>query len=226
MKGRDFTTLPLAHYITLMRSARIPRPLSYQTGAVARVLRRGNTGLPLLYRRGYTSTATNLAPADPTDIIVQPSKIINQIKDLNLKVSERAASRLSQINKDSHEILKVGIESGGCHGFQYTLQLIPESKLDLVTGLMKEETSKDAQTVAKETEEADEFDDEANAKLTIYELEDNTGKVAIDPKSLKVLNNTVLTYTKELIGSSFKISGGSMKSSCGCGSSFDVDVEA
>lgn len=215
-----------------MQATRMMRGLTWQARGIVRTLPgavgRASTRPPLtqymrtgrLGQRGYASTATNLSAADPTEVLVQPSRIVNQIKDLNLSVSERAASRLSQINRDSHEVLKVGIESGGCHGFQYTLQLIPESQLDLQTGLMK--GGEDAAT-AKAAE--DEFEDAENAKLTIYELNDSTGKVAIDPQSLKILNNTVLTYTKELIGSSFKISGGSLKSSCGCGSSFDVDVE-
>lgn len=170
---------------------------------------------PIAYKIGRRYLA-NLETLDPSEKLVTPSKIINKINELNLSISDRAASRLSQIYKDSQEILKVGIESGGCHGFQYTLQLIPETNVDLSTGEMKE--TKDAAA------EKDEFDDDANSKMTIFEVSDNSGKVVIDPKSLKILNNTVLTYTKELIGSSFKISGGNLKSSCGCGSSFDVEV--
>lgn len=163
--------------------------------------------------------ATNAEELDPTEKLIKPSKIINRINDLNLGISERAASRLAQIYRDSQEVLKIGIESGGCHGFQYTLQLIPESKVDVTTGIMKE-----VKSTEKENDATDEFEDDADAKLTIYELNDDTGKVIIDPKSLKILNNTILTYTKELIGSSFKISGGDLKSSCGCGSSFDIEV--
>ncbi|SMN18136.1 similar to Saccharomyces cerevisiae YPR067W ISA2 Protein required for maturation of mitochondrial and cytosolic Fe/S proteins [Maudiozyma saulgeensis] len=169
-----------------------------------------------LIRRTY---ATNLEELGSSEKLVVPSKIINKIDDLNLGISERAASRLAQIYKDSQEVLKIGIESGGCHGFQYTLQLIPESKVDITAGVMKE-----LELSEKENEIKDEFEDGADSKLTIYELNEDTGKVIIDPKSLKILNNTILTYTKELIGSSFKISGGSLKSSCGCGSSFDVEV--
>ena len=172
---------------------------------------------PIAYKIGRRYV-TNLEALDSSEKLVTPSKIINKINELNLSISDRAASRLSQIYKDSQEVLKIGIESGGCHGFQYTLQLIPETNVDLSTGEMKE--TKDTAT----TTEKDEFDDDANSKVTIYEVNDNSGKVIIDPKSLKILNNTVLTYTKELIGSSFKISGGNLKSSCGCGSSFDVDV--
>ncbi|KAG0668582.1 hypothetical protein C6P45_004553 [Maudiozyma exigua] len=170
---------------------------------------------PIAYKIGRRYI-TNLETLDPSEKLITPSKIINKINELNLSISDRAASRLSQIYKDSQEVLKVGIESGGCHGFQYTLQLIPETQVDLSTGEMKGTTK---------TPEKDEFDDDANSKMTIFEVNENSGKVVIDPKSLKILNNTVLTYTKELIGSSFKISGGSLKSSCGCGSSFDVDVD-
>ncbi|XBW38191.1 hypothetical protein QEN19_003783 [Hanseniaspora menglaensis] len=46
--------------------------------------------------------------------------------------------------------------------------------------------------------------------------------VSIDSDSLALLNGTTLDFQRELIGSSFKIIGGNMKSSCGCGSSFDL----
>lgn len=78
-------------------------------------------------------------------------------------------------------------------------------------------------------EKEDEFDEDEFGEEEFGEDVDKlvivlpTGaKLCIDSKSLQILNGTNLTYTTELIGSSFKIEGGNMKSSCGCGSSFDV----
>ena len=50
-------------------------------------------------------------------------------------------------------------------------------------------------------------------------------KVVIDEPSLELLNGSNIDYTMELIGSQFKVTGiPGAKSSCGCGTSFDVAV--
>ncbi|SCU92373.1 LAMI_0E10022g1_1 [Lachancea mirantina] len=150
------------------------------------------------------------------DRCVKPFEVINGKPSLNLQITQRAADRLNEIYKGSKEVLRIMVESGGCHGFQYNLKLIN-----------KDLASSDTQTAPEKGNPEDEFEDEdefgAN-KDVVYVLADEGAEVVIDEKSLAVLNNTTLTYTSELIGSTFKITGGNMKSSCGCGSSFDVDV--
>ena len=141
-------------------------------------------------------------------ILIQPTRIINRIPDLNIQITQRAASRLNEIYKASNEVLKIGVESGGCHGFQYNLDLIPADQ-------SQQETKKNLD---------DEFA-ENNDKSVVYVMPPDGGKVIIDENSLKILNDTVLNYTTELIGSQFKIEDGNLKSSCGCGSSFDADVK-
>lgn len=154
--------------------------------------------------------------------LVQPAKVVNQSEGLNLLIDERAAWRLGQIFKDSKEVMRVTVESGGCHGFQYNLELIPGQTLDTETGILHESSDKGNQG---ETAEEDEFDvEEGPTRYIIYVLPNDGGKVIIDEKSLKILNNSVLTYTKELIGSSFKITSHKLKSRCGCGTSFDIDI--
>jgi len=44
--------------------------------------------------------------------------------------------------------------------------------------------------------------------------------VVVDKASLEMLKGSVVDYTQELIGSSFKITNPKTKSSCGCGISF------
>lgn len=131
--------------------------------------------------------------------MVKPKTVINSIPGFKLDFTARAASKLSKIYTDSNEILRIGVQSGGCHGFQYNLDLVPEN--------------------AKETNEVDEF--ASNLKQITYVMPDQ-GKVVIDEDSLKILNNATLNYTTELIGSQFKIENGELKSSCGCGTSFDI----
>jgi len=49
-------------------------------------------------------------------------------------------------------------------------------------------------------------------------------EVVMDQASLELLKGSTVDYTTELIGSQFKIVGNPRaKSSCGCGTSFDID---
>lgn len=89
--------------------------------------------------------------------------------------------------------------SGGCHGFQYLMSLEPSDKIDA-----------DEDTVF-ETDEAD---------------SQNKGiaKVVLDESSLELLKGSTVDFTTELIGSQFKIVGNPRAtSSCGCGTSFDIE---
>tara|TARA_Y100000590_G_scaffold66981_1_gene72587 strand:+ start:324 stop:641 length:318 start_codon:yes stop_codon:yes gene_type:complete len=45
-------------------------------------------------------------------------------------------------------------------------------------------------------------------------------KIVIDKSSLKMLEGSVVDFSKEMIGESFKINNPKTKSSCGCGISF------
>ncbi|KAL3228989.1 Iron-sulfur assembly protein 2 [Nakaseomyces bracarensis] len=149
--------------------------------------------------------------------IIEPVKVLNKPEGKQLKIDERAAQRLNDIYSDSKEVLRILVESGGCHGFQYNMKLVPESCINLSEGATKD--------AGQETTEADEFDEDGagTAKDVIFVVSENGGKVVIDETSLGILNNTTLKYTTELIGSTFKITDGNLKSSCGCGSSFDIE---
>ena len=63
------------------------------------------------------------------------------------------------------------------------------------------------------------FENEEVAK----ESGDYKAKVVMDEPSLELLKGSSVDYTMELIGSQFKVTGiPGAKSSCGCGTSFDV----
>lgn len=91
--------------------------------------------------------------------------------------------------------LRVAVESGGCHGFQYLMSLV---------------------STADASKEED----------TIFESDDGKGaKVVMDEPSLELLKGSKIDYTMELIGSQFKVTGiPGATSSCGCGSSFDIQA--
>lgn len=104
--------------------------------------------------------------------------------------------RLKEIMaKDSNPFLalRITVESGGCHGFQYLMSLVNVSSI-----------SSDDDTVF-------EASDEPGAR------------VVMDVPSLELLKGSKVDYTMELIGSQFKVVGNpAASSSCGCGTSFDI----
>ncbi|KAI9798927.1 MAG: hypothetical protein M1825_004940 [Sarcosagium campestre] len=115
---------------------------------------------------------------------------------MEISITERAAGRLSEImasDTNPKLALRVQVESGGCHGFQYIMSLTTTDRLSA-----DEDTLFDA-------------DDGSGAK------------VVLDEPSLELLKGSKIDYTMELIGSQFKIVDNPLAtSSCGCGTSFDV----
>lgn len=91
--------------------------------------------------------------------------------------------------------LRVTVESGGCHGFQYLMSLIDIAK------------------ISPEDDTVFETSDGTGAKLVM------------DEPSLELLKGSRVDYTSELIGSQFKIvDNPAATSSCGCGTSFDIKI--
>ena len=107
-------------------------------------------------------------------------------------------TEIAESDQNPDSALKIKVESGGCHGFQYNMDLTN----------VKDELSK-------------------NKDLVVFQRSDNDkAKVIFDESSLEILQDSKVDYTKELIGSSFKVVDSPYTStSCGCGSSFDFDFE-
>ncbi|RMZ17964.1 hypothetical protein D0862_00660 [Hortaea werneckii] len=122
--------------------------------------------------------------------------------EMHVTITPRAAHRLTAIaeqDKNPELALRVAVESGGCHGFQYLMSLVNTTDVDPTEDTLFE----NEESVAK--------DGEYKAKLVM------------DEPSLELLNGSSIDYTMELIGSQFKVTGiPGAKSSCGCGTSFDV----
>ncbi|KAI9844712.1 MAG: [4Fe-4S] proteins maturation [Thelocarpon superellum] len=115
---------------------------------------------------------------------------------MSIDITPRAANRLKEImsTDDNPSLaLRVTVESGGCHGFQYLMSL----------------TNTDAVSATDDT--VFEAGDGSGAK------------VVMDEPSLELLQGSKIDYTMELIGSQFKIVDNPLAtSSCGCGTSFDI----
>jgi iron-sulfur cluster assembly 2 len=125
---------------------------------------------------------------------------------MSINITPRAAHRLQTISEtDSNPdlALRVTVESGGCHGFQYLMSLVNTNDVDA-----SEDTL---------------FENEEPARKGGGG--EYKAKVVIDEPSLELLNGSSIDYTMELIGSQFKVTGiPGAKSSCGCGTSFDIAV--
>ncbi|KAI1132958.1 hypothetical protein F5Y10DRAFT_153606 [Nemania abortiva] len=150
-----------------------------------------------------------------------------------LEITPRAANRLSQImSKDKNEYLalRIQVESGGCHGFQYLMSLTtlpstpapalePEGvAADVTPSTTTANTPSPPALGEDDTIFAFAPDDAESAPPT-------NPKVILDLPSLELLKGSKVDYTMELIGSQFKIVDNPLAtSSCGCGTSFDIKV--
>lgn len=202
--------LPSRHYSLHTTRPRPAEPSSFtvERSKSTRVLSHGKP-----YARRFSVTA----PARATVIRLNPRRD-EEGNEMSIDISERAAKQLRQITGtppkrntltgnspaavDHH--LRITVESGGCHGFQYKMALRPENEIDNEEDTMFEsayEVSPEEQTQAK-----------------------GWAVVVMDEASLELLKGSTVDFTKALIGSEFKMVGNPRaKSSCGCGTSFDID---
>jgi Fe-S cluster assembly iron-binding protein IscA len=105
--------------------------------------------------------------------------------------------------------LRVSVESGGCHGFQYLMSLGDMSTI---------EPEEDTLFVVEEGRGQDMV-----GRNDWAEVGEGKAKVVMDEPTLELLQGSKVDYTMELIGSQFKIvDNPRATSSCGCGTSFDV----
>lgn len=126
--------------------------------------------------------------------------------NLEFAITTKARDKLYSIanaDKSLTTALKIGVESGGCHGFQYNLKLTD----------LQQELAEDEDILVFERNDT---------RSTEYDV----AQVILDESSLELLQESKVDYTKELIGSQFKVFDSPYTTAgCGCGSSFDFDFE-
>lgn len=109
--------------------------------------------------------------------------------------------------------LRIQVESGGCHGFQYLMSLVTIPPKD----------TSEWSTVVNEDDTIFQFADEGTGAAT--SLSEGGARVILDEPSLDLLKGSKVDFTMELIGSQFKIIDNPYAtSSCGCGTSFDIKM--
>lgn len=143
---------------------------------------------------GARKVASTLGPDAGNPTTVSQPTFTRSGQLLRVNVSETAVQKLKELKVEENSpnlTLRIRVESGGCHGFQYIFQLQDGSEI--------------------------------NKNDSIFERDGC--KVLVDHVSLKILRDATIDYTTELIGSQFKIHSPHTSSSCGCGSSFSLDME-
>ncbi|KAF7845946.1 hypothetical protein BT93_L5837 [Corymbia citriodora subsp. variegata] len=175
---------------------------------VARISRQQQTNST---RRQFSTSVTRYATA-----VRHNPRLGEDGKEMTITISERAARRLKKIvssppkknsltssAKDTHDShLRVTVTAGGCHGFQYLMNLESQDKIN----------------------DADDTVFEYNPDESDPSGIDVKAQVVMDEPSLELLKGSTIDFTTELIGSQFKIVGNPRAtSSCGCGTSFDIE---
>ncbi|KAK3340040.1 hypothetical protein B0H65DRAFT_246944 [Neurospora tetraspora] len=165
---------------------------------------------------------TTTAPRKATHTLFNPQNDEDG-NEMVLEITERAAKRLSEImTKDSNPYLalRIQVESGGCHGFQYLMKLVtlPEQLPELP---VSEEAAEESEIREDDTIFSyypDNSPAPSSSDLTVP-------KIILDGPSLELLKGSKVDFTMELIGSQFKIVDNPLATSnCGCGTSFDIKI--
>ncbi|KAI2630556.1 hypothetical protein GGS21DRAFT_207638 [Xylaria nigripes] len=206
--------------------------------AASRTIANASTRRQAISDRRTFTTSRSLAK---TLAIYNPSKDEDG-NDMMLEITPRAANRLSQImtkDKNPNLALRIQVESGGCHGFQYLMSLttLPSSissanSSAAVPPLESEQVAEDiTPSTTTSSAPSPQVLNEDDVVFSYTPDEDASAvplpcaKVVLDVPSLERLKGSKVDYTMELIGSQFKIVDNPFAvSSCGCGSSFDIKM--
>ncbi|KAL2136362.1 hypothetical protein VTI74DRAFT_4194 [Chaetomium olivicolor] len=207
-----------AHHV-----ASAARRISPSSDATSSRLWPGTTSHRTIAKRALSTSS----PRRTTHAIFNP-QVDDNGKEMMLEITPRAAKRLTEIMaKDSnpHLALRIQVESGGCHGFQYLMKLVT-LPLSLPTG-----AESPTPPAAEENHDNDNTIREDDTIFTFAPDETSppgdlsAPKIILDFPSLELLKGSKVDFTMELIGSQFKIVDNPLAtSSCGCGTSFDIKI--
>lgn len=210
---RQETQLPRCALNNLSRSKNIPTSRLQSVVLQRREL--STTDVRRTAANTGPATHQTTTPALRTVAILNPRKDPeDESQEMTIELTSRACKRLRKImSKDSNPdlCLRISVESGGCHGFQYLMSLTSTSKISA-----DEDTLFVAEEPGYDTVEGG----DSEASLGI-----GRAKCVMDEASLELLKGSKVDFSEELIGSQFLIVDNPRAvSSCGCGTSFDVKI--
>ncbi|KAH6625079.1 hypothetical protein B0J18DRAFT_430193 [Chaetomium sp. MPI-SDFR-AT-0129] len=202
-----------ARYTSISRTLLPPQVASRQHPTIT----------PLTTTVPSTRSFTNSVRRHATQALFNPQKDEDG-NEMVLEITERAAKRLSEIMaKDSNPnlALRIQVESGGCHGFQYLMKLVtlPSSFPTPPVAVTEEQDTNNTSATINEDDTIFTFASADGPKALA------APKIILDLPSLELLKGSKVDFTMELIGSQFKIvDNPHATSSCGCGTSFDIKI--
>ncbi|UNI18001.1 [4Fe-4S] proteins maturation [Purpureocillium takamizusanense] len=209
-------------YATVLPDFLVPRGAAFVRRRIDRTLPRAPCSSSRPSRSSHMSSPTRACQIrnfsasvvhNATTCVLNPQKDEDG-KDMVLEITPRAAKRLSDIMKKDDNpnlALRIQVESGGCHGFQYMMSLvtIPAQGAEEWSSVVNEDDS-----IFQYTPDEAESTPSANGP-----------RIILDEPSLDLLKGSKVDFTMELIGSQFKIVDNPYAtSSCGCGTSFDIKM--
>lgn len=195
---------------------------------------------PNIFSAVSTTSVPAATPSVPKTVAIHNAQMDDDGEPMTLEITPRAAKRLEQImqkDKNPNLALRISVESGGCHGFQYLMSLTTIPSKSTETPASASEAASEALHTKSNTPASFTFnktpivkplaEDDVMFAFTdsASDYTDGAGlaKIVLDAPSLELLKGSKVDYTIELIGSQFKIVDNPLAtSSCGCGTSFDV----
>ncbi|TQS35791.1 hypothetical protein Golomagni_03775 [Golovinomyces magnicellulatus] len=192
--------------------------------------------------RNITRRCMILSRRINTKTILKP-RTDNDGSNMCIEITARASNRLKEImiqDSNPNLALRINVENGGCHGFQYLMSLTTLPHIQ-TTVASTQHNSDQLKCSISDHSKSPYIQQPMSSSITsngqsncdalslheddfVFAADDGSGaKVVMNISSLEVLKGSKVDYTSELIGSQFKIVDNPLAtSSCGCGASFDI----
>ncbi|GJN87737.1 hypothetical protein Rhopal_000692-T1 [Rhodotorula paludigena] len=193
--SRHLVAPPLSAQRAIHTLAQAPRALA-PPARPARLSPRARWAATTPSRRGIACAAQ--PPANPPEDFEPVEDELKEGEKLEMDLTDKAVKQILKAQaaaKDPSLALRLAVESGGCHGYQYKMQVTSTREPDdyLFTAPSPDDPSRSA-------------------------------SLLVDAASLPLVKGSTIDYATELIGSAFRIRDNpqSKDAGCGCGVSWEL----